>query len=274
MQSVEVAPNLQQMAAAEEPAPSDEELAQALRLLTPATGQADVSSSQTTVPSHETLVAAGQLLAEEVARSAGAGARWIAEPAALSAEEATISLEAEMFRTFADMHAVTLGSETKPARSRQCPRSRLQSEDWSLEMGASAKALSERETALAAAPPVGVEGFDQPGSDHNVGEATSAATSAGGKLVQTVAAVSTEASAVAAEKQAEKLSDSPSAIDVASTQAEPAEAEKIAPETLAAESTDPAAKVRRKRQRKKLPAATFAMPLAKTSLTKVRLSKV
>ena len=41
---------------AEEP-PSDAELAEALRLLTPASGHADVSS----VPSHETLVAAGQL---------------------------------------------------------------------------------------------------------------------------------------------------------------------------------------------------------------------
>ncbi len=260
VQSVEVAPNLQQMAAAEEPAPSDEELAQALRLLTPATGQADVSSSQTTVPSHETLVAAGQLLAEEVARSAGAGARWIAEPAALSAEEATISLEAEMVRTFADVHAATLGSETEPARltAVSAIAAAVENRLAALEMGASAKALSERETALAAAPPVGVGGFDQPGSDHNVGEATSAATSTGETSAQTVAAVSTEASAVAAEKQAEKLSDSPSAIDVASTQAEPAEAEKIAPATLAAESTDPAAKAPEEAPAEEVAAATFA----------------
>jgi CheY-like chemotaxis protein len=82
----------------EEPAPSDEELAEALRLLTPSTGHADTS---TTVPSHGTLVAAGQLLAEEAARNAAVGPRWVAEPVKLSPEEAAISLEAEMFRTFA-----------------------------------------------------------------------------------------------------------------------------------------------------------------------------
>jgi hypothetical protein len=96
----------------EEPAPSDEELAEALRLLTPATGHADVS----TVPSHGTLVVAGQLLAEEAARNASEGPRWLAEPVALSAEEAAISLEAEMFRTFATtpatVAAATSGGET------------------------------------------------------------------------------------------------------------------------------------------------------------------
>ena len=84
-------------AEAEEPAPSDEELAEALRLLTPETG----SPETTTLPSHGTLVAAGQLLAEEAARNAAAGPRWVAEPVALSPEEAAMSLEAEMFRTFA-----------------------------------------------------------------------------------------------------------------------------------------------------------------------------
>lgn len=92
---------------AEEPPPSDAELAEALRLLTPASGHADVSS----VPSHETLVAAGQLLAEEAAHSAAAAPRWVAEPVALSPEEAAMSLEAEMFRTFAAMPA------TMPASS-------------------------------------------------------------------------------------------------------------------------------------------------------------
>jgi len=86
---------------AEEPAPNDTELAEALRLLTPATGHAEAS----TVPSHETLVAAGQLLAEEAARDAATSPRWMAEAVALSPEEAAISLEAEMFRTFAAMPA-------------------------------------------------------------------------------------------------------------------------------------------------------------------------
>ena len=91
---------------AEEPAPSEEELAEALRLLTPATGSADV----TTIPSHGTLVAAGQLLAEEVARNAAAGPRWIAESVALSPEEAALSLEDEMFRTFATTPAAVPGT--------------------------------------------------------------------------------------------------------------------------------------------------------------------
>ncbi len=91
---------------AEEPAPSEEELAEALRLLTPATGGADV----TTIPSHGTLVAAGQLLAEEAARNAAAGPRWIAEAVALSPEEAALSLEDEMFRTFATTPAAVPGT--------------------------------------------------------------------------------------------------------------------------------------------------------------------
>jgi len=80
----------------EEPAPSDEELAEALRLLTPSISNADTN----TIPSHGTLVAAGQLLAEEVARHSS-HPRWVAEPMALSAEESALSLEAEMFQTFA-----------------------------------------------------------------------------------------------------------------------------------------------------------------------------
>jgi CheY-like chemotaxis protein len=86
----------------EEPAPSDEELAEALRLLTPSTVNADISNL---VPSHGTLVAAGQLLAEEAARNAAIGPRWIAEAVRLSPEEAAMSLEAEMFRTFASVPA-------------------------------------------------------------------------------------------------------------------------------------------------------------------------
>src|SRR5260370_18979088 len=73
---------VQEPAEAEEPAPSDADLAEALRLLTPATGHAEVS----TAPSSGTLVAAGP--------------RWVAEPVTLSPEEAAISLEAEMFCTF------------------------------------------------------------------------------------------------------------------------------------------------------------------------------
>ena len=104
------------MAVPEEPGPSDEELAQALRLLTPSSGQTDLS----TIPSHATLVAAGQLLAEEVIRDAASRPRWIAEPAVLTREEASLSLEAEMFRAFSARSAATStaasASEIEPVR--------------------------------------------------------------------------------------------------------------------------------------------------------------
>jgi CheY-like chemotaxis protein len=80
----------------EAPAPSDEELAEALRLLTPSPVQGEI-----TIPSQGTLVAAGQLLAEEAARHAAANSRWTALTVALTPEEVAISLEEEMFRAFA-----------------------------------------------------------------------------------------------------------------------------------------------------------------------------
>ncbi len=92
--AVPVAVKEHEPAEAEEPAPSDADLAEALRLLTPATGHAEVP----TVPSPGTLVAAGS--------------RWVAEPVTLSPEEAAISLEAEMFRTF----IATPSTEIEPAR--------------------------------------------------------------------------------------------------------------------------------------------------------------
>jgi CheY-like chemotaxis protein len=102
-QPVSVATNVPAPVETEGPVPSDEELAEALRLLTPATMSAEIS----TLPSHGTLVAAGQLLAEEVARNAAAGPHWVAEPMTLSTEEAAISLETEMFRTFATTFTAT-----------------------------------------------------------------------------------------------------------------------------------------------------------------------
>lgn len=78
-------------AASSEPAgssPSAEELAEALRFLTPA---------QT--PASQTLAEAGAALADKL--SPGAGSRWVAEAVPLNADEASASLESEMFRTFA-----------------------------------------------------------------------------------------------------------------------------------------------------------------------------
>jgi CheY-like chemotaxis protein len=73
---------------AAEPTANDTELAEALRLLTPTTEHANLSMAGTQ----------GNLSSEEVVAG-----RWVAEPVALSPEEAAISLEAEMFRTFASM---------------------------------------------------------------------------------------------------------------------------------------------------------------------------
>ena len=92
---------------AQEPTPTAEELAEALRLLTPATGNADVP----TVASQRTIVASGAVSAEESARDVGVGPRWIAEPVALTSEESAISLEAEMFSTFASTFAAVSGGE-------------------------------------------------------------------------------------------------------------------------------------------------------------------
>jgi CheY-like chemotaxis protein len=96
--TVAAAGSIPEVAPAEEPPPSDEELAEALRLLTPSCGQGNFSA----IPSREMLAATGQLLAEEAARFASANPRWIAEPVMLTPQEAASSLEAEMFRTMAE----------------------------------------------------------------------------------------------------------------------------------------------------------------------------
>jgi len=98
-------------AEAAEPAPSDEALAEALRLLTPATGSADVS----TISSPGIVVAAGQSLKEESECNSTGGPRWVAEPVALTTEEAAISLEAEMFSTFAATFAAASGGDIESA---------------------------------------------------------------------------------------------------------------------------------------------------------------
>jgi CheY-like chemotaxis protein len=107
----------QDLEAAEGPAPSDAELTEALRLLTPST--ANVAAA----PSNGNAAAHSQLLAEEVAGNTSGGPRWIAEAVGLSAEEATNSLEAEMFRTFAtsapangSAPATLTGGELDPER--------------------------------------------------------------------------------------------------------------------------------------------------------------
>ncbi|MGD0825028.1 MAG: response regulator [Terriglobales bacterium] len=262
--------NLQQMMAAEEPVPSDEELAQALRLLTPATAQLDVSSSQGPIPSPGTLAAAGQLLAEEVARSTGSGSRWVAEPVALSPEEAAISLEAEMFRTFADMHAATLGSEMEPAKlmAVSAIAAAVENRLAAVEMATSAKASSELATELsAAAQPAGEHNSgdaseqvsehvsnqnSNDGSDQRGSETTSVETSAGSAA--TPALVPVEAGAGMGNETG-KLGESAPVINL---NIAPAEAEHLAPEKPAAEATDSAEKLAEEAPVEEFPAATFA----------------
>jgi CheY-like chemotaxis protein len=90
-----------------EAAPSEAELTEALRLLTPSTGTANVATS----PSNGNA-AHSQLLSDEVTGNSlsgpnSGGPRWVADAVALSAEEAAMSLEAEMFRTFATLPTTT-----------------------------------------------------------------------------------------------------------------------------------------------------------------------
>ncbi len=75
--------------------PSEQELAEALRLLTPS------AADSSTMPSQETLAAAGAALAQEAARSASTATHWTAVAVAIDPEEAARSLEAEMFQSLA-----------------------------------------------------------------------------------------------------------------------------------------------------------------------------
>ncbi len=173
----------EQAADAEEAAPSDAELVEALRLLTPATGYADVS----TVPSHGTLVAAGQLLAEEAARNAATAPRWVAEAVTLSPEEAAISLEAEMFRTFAATPAATpaaapaatsaptSGGKIEPVRITgvSAIAAAVENRLAEAEMAASAKALPARGAGRSSSE----HGSDEHGSDEHGSENTAPETS-------------------------------------------------------------------------------------------------
>jgi CheY-like chemotaxis protein len=193
----------------EEPAPSDEALAEALRLLTPATANVDIS----TVPSHETVVAAGP--------------RWVAEPAALTTEEAAISLEAEMFSTFAATFAAASGGDIESGgiTGVSAIAAAVESRLAEAELAASAKALSEqgaeRSSETAAAVP-----------ETSVVEAPA----------EVVAAVSNPASPVVVD----------------GIEPEKVEPQKIEAENLEAARTDSPAKVAEEAPAEQAAAATFA----------------
>ena len=193
----------------EEPAPSDEALAEALRLLTPATANVDVS----TVPSHGTVVAAGP--------------RWVAEPVALTTEEAAISLEAEMFSTFAATFAAASGGDMESVgiTGVSAIAAAVESRLAEAELAASAKALSEQ------------------GADRSSETTTAAAeTSVVEAPAGVVAAVSNAASPVVDGIEPEKV-----------------ESQKIEAENLEAERTDSPAKVAEEAPAEQAAAATLRL---------------
>jgi CheY-like chemotaxis protein len=192
----------------EEPAPSDEALAEALRLLTPATANVDVS----TVPSHGTVVAAGP--------------RWVAEPVALTTEEAAISLEAEMFSTFAATFAAASGGDMESVgiTGVSAIAAAVESRLVEAELAASAKALSEQ----------GAE-----------------------RSSETTAAVP-ETSVVEAPEVVAAVSNPASPVVVDGIEPEKVEPQKIEAENLEAERTDSPAKVAEEAPAEQAAAATFA----------------
>ena len=233
--SASAASAAEQAADAEEAAPSDAELVEALRLLTPATGYADVS----TVPSHGTLVAAGQLLAEEAARNAATAPRWVAEAVTLSPEEAAISLEAEMFRTFAATPAAvpaatpaaTSGGEMEPARITgvSAIAAAVENRLAEAEMAASAKALAEQGAGRSSSE----HGSSEHGSENTAPETSAVETptdvlapvaNASSPLVDRIAS-----DAMAPEKIEAEQKDSPAKV----AKEAPAEEEEVAAATFA-----------------------------------------
>jgi len=252
-------------AEAEEPAPSDEELAEALRLLTPATAHADTS----TIPSHGTLVAAGQLLAEEAARNAAGSPRWVAEPVALSPEEAAISLEAEMFRTFAvmptAMPAVTLAAisaatsggeiEATAITGVSAITAAVENRLAAAEMAASVKDLAEQADERSSGEAGSGEASSTEHGSTELGSETTAV-----EAPAEVTAVSNEATplvdGIAPELAPEKIELEK--LELEKLEPEKLEPEKVEPEKLEAEQKDSAAKVAEEAPEEEVAAATFA----------------
>ena len=284
---VPVAASLPETAEVEEPLPSDAELAEALRWLTPAAGYAEVS----TAPSHETLMAAGQLLAEEAAQIAASGPRWVAEPVVLSPEEAAISLEAEMFRTFGTMPATqpvtqfatipaaAPGGEIEPVRIPSVSAIAAAVENRLAEAGLAATSTSwaergaERrssehgsETTAAETPAV-----EAPGEGMTA--ASSAASSlvdgsAAEKIAPAIAQEKIEAKIepeIAPEIEQEKI-EAQVAPEIAAEIAPKIEQEKVEAEQSEAEQEDSPAKVAEEAPEEEVAAATFADAVGKDEI--------
>jgi CheY-like chemotaxis protein len=171
---VPVAVGVDKPAEAEEPVPSDVDLAEALRLLTPATGHAEVS----TAPSPGSLVAGGP--------------RWMAEPVTLSPEEAAISLEAEMFCSFTAMPSAEIG----PLRSSgvSAIAAAVENRLAEAEMVASTKAVAEPGAGRASAEHgLPDRGLVENGLVEQGAEATAAETSVVEAPAEVMASISKQA---------------------------------------------------------------------------------
>jgi CheY-like chemotaxis protein len=263
---VPVAAVVPETAEVEEPLPSDAELAEALRWLTPAAGYADVS----TAPSHGTLMAAGQLLAEEAAQIAASGPRWVAEPVALSPEEAAISLEAEMFRTFGTMPATipaaAPGGEIEPVRIPSVSAIAAAVENRLAEAGLAATSTSWEE-----------RGAERCSSEHGSettaaempaveapGEVMTSAPNAASSLMDGSAAEKI-APEIAAEIAQEKI-EAEIEPEIAAEIAPKTEQENVEAEKIEAEQEDSPAKVAEEVPEEEVAAATFADAVCKDEI--------
>jgi CheY-like chemotaxis protein len=258
---VPVAASVPETTEAEEPLPSDAELAEALRWLTPAAGYADVS----TAPSHGTLMAAGQLLAEEAAQIAASGPRWVAEPVALSPEEAAISLEAEMFRTFGTMPATMPATIPAAAPGGEIEPVRIPS------VSAIAAAVENRlaEAGLAATSTSWAErGAERRSSEHG-SEATAAEKPAVEAPGEVMTAASNAASSLVDGSAAEKIApeiEAKIAPEIAAEIAPKIEQEKVEAEKIEAEQKDSPAQVAEEAPEEEVAAATFADAVGKDEI--------
>jgi twitching motility two-component system response regulator PilG len=135
-----VAASSQERAAAEGSSPSAEELAAALRFLTP---------SQT--PGAQTLAEPGAALADKLSRGSENGNRWVAEAMALSPEEASGSLEAEMFRTFAASAGGQAPSNSAPSATGSGSEPGVAGTEIAAEIQSRGPSFTPAEESLAAA---------------------------------------------------------------------------------------------------------------------------
>src|ERR1019366_7933490 len=226
-----------------------------------------------TAPSHETLMAAGQLLAEEAAQIAAFGPRWVAEPVVLSPEEAAISLEAEMFRTFGTMPATMPATIPAAAPGGEIEPVRIPS------VSAIAAAVENRlaEAGLAATSTSWAErGAERRSSEHG-SETTAAETPAVEAPGEVMTAASNAASSLVDESAAEKIAPEIEPAIAAETEAKielaiaaeiapKIEQEKVEAEKIEAEQKDSPAQVAEEAPEEEVAAATFADAVCKDEI--------